>query len=66
MAVLTFAGRHQKGVLPVNAALASSSPRTNGTVNVRSLGWQWGRRGGVWGAQQQEVGGKGSMGEATR
>lgn len=55
MAVLTFAGRHPKGGLPVNAALASSSPRTNGIVNVRYLGWQWETwgdreaKGGVWG-----------------
>lgn len=68
MAVLTFAGRHPKGGLPVNAALASSSPRTNGIVNVRYVGdvGRQGDKGRGVGPPQREVGGKGSMGEAAR
>lgn len=68
MAVLTFAGRLPKVALPVNAALALSSPRTSGTVNVSYPGWQWGgretQRRGV-GPGKQEVGEQGAGNRAA-
>jgi hypothetical protein len=42
----------------VNAALASSSPRTNGTVNVRHLGWGGRGQEEGCGAQQEDKAGR--------